>query len=401
MALTSGKVGLTRQRVEEIQAWLRDLGLGGWLLCDFRGNNPIAGSLLGLPALSRRWFVLIPSGGEPVALTHRIEQQPWSDWIGEKRVYLSWQSLQEQLGELVRGRGTLAVEHSPADAIPYVDRIPAGVLELIHAAGARTTTSADLVTALYSRWSSDGEASHRRAGKVLRAAVHDAYQWIGRQLEEGDPPTEWQVRGRILSSLTAAGLTVGTDAVVAVNEHSANPHFAPSPSSATVLRPGDVLLVDLWGKESDEAVFADQTWMAFIGSSIPDRVQLVWEAVRDARDAAIDFMREGWHAGRPVSGLEVDDRARNLIHSRGFGEFFIHRTGHSIDRELHGSGPNIDNLETRDGRRLLHGVGFSIEPGIYLEGEFGMRSEVNVHIGAEGPEVTTPDPQSQMYRIGL
>ncbi len=401
MAVTAAKAGLTRERLEEIQALIRDLGLGGWLLYDFRGNNPIAGSLLGLPPLSRRWFVLIPPTGEPIALTHRIEQQPWSDWIGENRVYLSWQSLQEGLGSLIRGRGTLAVEHSPSDAIPYVDRVPAGILELVRGAGASTTTSADLVTALYARWSEEGVASHRRASNALRAAVHEVWDWIGQRIAQADPPTEWQVRERVLSSLSEAGLNVGADAVVAVNEHCANPHFAPSPDGSAVLAPGDVLLVDLWGKETDEAVFADQTWMAFIGSSIPDAVQVVWEAVRDARDAAIALLRERWRAGLPVSGAEVDDRARDVIHDRGFGDFFIHRTGHSIDRDLHGSGPNIDNLETRDDRRLLPGIGFSIEPGVYLEGEFGIRSEVNIHIGSDGPEVTTPEAQSQMYRIDV
>ncbi len=398
MAVTAAKARLTSP-LEEIQSLLRDLGLGGWLLCDFRGNNPIACGVVGLPALSRRWFVLIPAAGDPVALVHRIEEQPWSEWAGQTSVYLSWQSLQDGLRKIATGHGELAVEYSPNDAIPYVDRVPAGVFEMLLGAGATLVSSADLVTALYARWSSEGEASHRRASEILRATVHEAYDWIAGRITLGEPVTEWRVRERILSALHSAGLSTGADVVVAVNAHAANPHFSPSPEADVPLRPGDVLLIDLWGKEGGEAVFADQTWMAFVGDSIPPQVNDAWVAVRDARDAAIELLRERSRADRPVAGFEVDDRARGLIASRGFGDLFIHRTGHSIDRELHGSGPNIDNLETRDERLLLPGIGFSIEPGVYLQGEFGIRSEVNVLMSSDGPEITTPQPQSEMFRI--
>jgi Xaa-Pro dipeptidase len=399
MAVTERTVSFSEDALRRVQQHLTEMGLDGWLLFDFRGANPVAGGVLGLPALSRRYFALLPAKGRPVAITHRIEQQPWRGWIGENRPYMSWQSLEEELARLLSGIGTIAVEHSPEDAVPYVDRMPAGVLELVHRAGVGTVSSGDLVSAFYSRWTPDGEASHRRAAEIVAATARAAFERIGDQIRAGETPNEWDLRGWVVDRLVEGGLRVGADSIVAVNRNGANPHYAPTGDQHSPIGVGDVVMIDLWGKEEDEAVYADQTWMAIVGAEPTERAQRVWEAVRDARVAAVRFIVDRVAEGRPVRGFEVDDVARGVIRARGFEDAFIHRTGHSIDRELHGSGPNIDNLETRDTRLLIPGVGFSIEPGIYLPGEIGVRSEVNVHLGSTGPVVTTPDPQTELIRI--
>lgn len=399
MAVTEQTVSLHPETVARIQTELRRQGLGAWLLYDFHGLNPVALGLLGLPALTRRWFVLVPADGEPVALTHAIEQQPWRGWIGKKRVYGSWRELETQLAELLAGVENVAMEYAPGDAVPYVDRVPAGVVEMVRAAGAEPVSSADLVSAFYARWTADGEASHRRAAIAVRETAHAAFRRVGERLAAGEEPTEYEIRQWITGELRRRGLAVGADAIVAVGPNAANPHYAPSAAESSPIRPGDLLLIDLWGKEGDDAVYADQTWMGYVGDVPPERLRRIWEAVRDAREAACELVRARWAAGDPVCGYELDDAARAVISQRGLGLYFIHRTGHSIDRELHGSGPNIDNLETRDTRRLIPGVGFSVEPGVYLEGDVGFRSEVNVFIGPDGPEVTTPDPQRDLILI--
>ena len=400
MAIVEESVSLTEETLARVQAELRELGLDGWLLYDFRGCNPVAAGLLGLPELTRRWFALLPARGKPVALTHRIEQQPWRGWIGASRPYSSWRELESGLAEMLAGAGTVAMEYSEGDAVPYVDRVPAGVLELVRGTGVEVATSADLVSAFYARWSEHGEASHRRAAAILEALAAEAFQRIGAKLSAGEAVGEWEIREWIRERIARRGLPVGGDAIVAVNANAANPHYAPSADDHAPIRPGDLVLVDLWGREAgDEAVYADQTWMAFVGAEVPPRIQEIWEAVRDAREAAVAFVRDRWGAGKPVAGYEVDDAARDVIRDRGYADHFIHRTGHSIDRELHGSGPNIDNLETRDTRRLISGIGFSIEPGVYLPGDIGFRSEVDVFMGDDGPEVTVSRPQRDLVLI--
>ena len=401
MAVVDVTVALDRETVARIQEELGRRGLDAWLLYDFRGLNPVAGGLLGLPAMTRRWFVLIPAQGEPVAITHRIEQQPWTGWIGENRPYLAWRGLEALLGDLLRGRGRVAMEYDAGDAVPYVDRVPAGVLEMVRAAGVEVVTSAELVSAFAARWSGEGLASHRRAAEILRDVAHKAFALIGERLRAGPGTDEWKIRVWIAAELKLRGLHVGGDAIVAVNANAANPHYGPSAEEHSPIRAGDVVLIDLWGKENEESIYADQTWMGYVGTEVPARVEELWSAVRDARYRAVELIQERCARGEPVAGYEVDDAARDVIRSRGFADYFIHRTGHSIDRDLHGSGPNIDNLETRDTRRLIPGVGFSIEPGIYVPGELGFRTEIDVYMTENGPEVTTPEPQHDLVLIDV
>ena len=399
MAVTEQTASLTAETVERVRAELRAVNADGWLLYNFQGFNAVAGGVLGLPAMTRRWFVWLPAEGDPVAITHRIEQQPWSTWIGENWPYSSWRELESRLGQLLGGNPRVAMEYEAGDAVPYVDRVPAGMIEMIRATGAKVVSSGNLVSAFYARWSPEGEASHRRAARHVYEVAHAAFRRIAGELRGGRAVTEWEVRSWIKDEFARRGIRVGGDAIVGVNGNAANPHYAPSAEHHAEIRPGDLVLIDLWGKEDDASIYADQTWMGFAGEAVPQRLAELFAAVRDARLAAIDLIRRRHAAGDAVAGYEADDASRNVIVERGWGEYFIHRTGHSIDRELHGSGPNIDNLETRDTRTLIPGVGFSIEPGIYLPGDVGFRSEVNVFMGPQGPEVTTPEPQTEVYAL--
>lgn len=381
---------LNAEKLVPLQAALVAAGIDGWLIFDFHGLNPIATGLLELPGMTtRRIFVFIPKSGNPVALTHAIEQGPWRDWPREwgKIQYSSWRELESQLAMLVNGK-TVAMEYSPGDAVPYLDRVPGGVLEMVRAAGANVVSSADLVTRFYAVWSAENLASHGRAAEIVAKVAHNAMQRAGDAAKSGSPISEYALQQWILSEFAASKLSTNHGPIVAIGPNAANPHYEPTAENTAVINKGDILLIDLWAREQN-GVFADQTWMGSLGA--PGEKELrIWEAVRDARDAAIALLRERIESGTPLSGGEVDDASRAVITSRGFGPQFLHRTGHSIDpRDLHGSGPHIDNLETREERLLVPGVGFSIEPGIYLASDVGMRSEVNGYIG-ETEVVITP-----------
>ncbi len=381
---------LTVDMLPRLQRLIADAGLDGWLLYDFRGTNAIAHGLLGFEGLvSRRIFAFIPRDGVPIGIQHAIEPGPWTRWpkAWPLRVYSGWRSLEQELHTLVAGK-RIAMEYSAGDAIPYLDRVPAGVLEMVRATGATVVTSAPLVSHVYATWTAPQLASHERAAEIIKTIAHDAIAYAGAQVAAGTPVAEHVVQQRILEAFERAGLETDHGPDVAASENAANPHYAPSADTPRVIAAGDVLLVDLWAREKGGGVYADQTWMGSIGAP-SSRTVTIWEAVRDARDAALTLLSTRIAAGSPVCGGEADDAARAVITERGFGPQFWHRTGHSIDsRELHGSGPQIDNLESRDDRVLIPGVGFSIEPGIYLPGELGIRSEVNCYVGEDALLVT-------------
>ena len=385
---------LNPQTLPAIQAALKAEKLDGWLLFDFHGLNPVATGMLSMEGLlSRRIFALVPSEGKPVAISHAIEQGPWKKWPAEwpKEQYSSWRTLEEKLGTLVKGK-KVAMEYSPGDAVPYLDRIPAGVLEMVKAAGATIVSSGELVTRFYAAWNPQQVESHRRAASAVAAVAKEAFALAGKRAKSGSPITEDELQRWIMDRFTEQQLFADHGPIVAVGPNAANPHYGPSSSNPTPIASGSILLIDLWAREEKgPGVYADQTWMGSLGKP-SKRAEEVWAAVRDGRDAAIALLQARVSKGEPVRGGEVDDAARNVIKSRGFGEFFTHRTGHSIDpRDLHGSGPHIDNLETREERLLIPGVGFSIEPGVYVKGEIGMRSEVNAYIDGNRA-VVTPEP---------
>jgi Xaa-Pro dipeptidase len=387
---------LTAARLGELQRVIRECGVDGWLLFDFHGVNPIAAGLLGFDGFTtRRAFAWIPADGTPVALSHVIEQGPWRHWPREwgNRPYSGWRSLEASLGELVRGR-RVAMEYSPGDAVPYLDRVPAGVVEMVQAAGATVVSSAELVTRFYAVWSEEQRASHERAAAVISGIAREALSLAGERARSA-PLTEYALQQWILERFAAEGLSTDHGPIVAVGPNAANAHYEPQERDSSAITRGSILLVDLWARE-EGGVYADQTWMASLGEP-GERDLRVWNAVREARDAAIALLRERLASGTAVRGAEVDDAARRTIERHGFGEHFIHRTGHSIDsRELHGSGPHLDNLESREERLLLPGVGFSIEPGVYLPGEVGMRSEVNAFIDGRDLLVTPSDYQREL-----
>jgi Xaa-Pro dipeptidase len=390
---------LTPATLPALQAAIADAGMDGWLLFDFQGCNPIAGGLLGLQGMvTRRIFVWVPREGVPSALGHAIEPGPWRTWppTWAHATYSSWRELERAVGVLVYGK-RIAMEYSPGDAVPYLDRVPAGVLELVRAAGAKEIVSSGaLVTRFVASWTAEHVASHRRAAEIIRTIALDAFTFAGRRARSSQPIAEHELMAWMLERFAAAGLSTDHGPNVSAGANAANPHYEPSAERPRPIVEGDVLLIDLWARETDAAeptnvgVWADQTWMATIGAPTA-RAQEIWRAIRDARDAAIAKVVDDVAAGRTLRGGDVDDAARAVVESRGFGKYFTHRTGHSIDpRSLHGAGPHLDNLETREERLLVPGVGFSIEPGVYIPGEIGMRTEVNAYI-EDGRAVITPE----------
>ena len=391
---------LQPESLPAIQSALERAGLDGWLLYDFHGLNPVAVGMLELPGMTtRRFFVYVPRKGSPVAITHAIEQGPWTGWPSKwtKEKYSSWRALESLLGNLVKEK-RVAMEYSAGDAVPYLDRIPAGVLEMVRNAGATVVSSAELVSSFYAVWSDDQRRSHERAARAVSTMGQEAIRLAGSRAGSASPLTEYALQSWIRERFAAGGLEADHGPIVAIGPNAANPHYEPTAENTATINRGDILLVDLWAREKN-GVFADQTWMGSLGAP-SRRDSEIWLAVRDARDAAISLLRERIKGHRPVRGGEVDDAARAVITERGYGEYFIHRTGHSIDpRDLHGSGPHIDNLETREERELIPGVGFSIEPGIYLSGDVGMRSEVNGFIGADGLLITPSDYQKDLMVV--
>ncbi len=376
---------------DALRAGLAAAGADGWLLFDFHGVNPVAGRVLGLGGMgSRRIFVLLPAEGEPVAVAHKIELQPLEGFPGRVVPYARWEELHAALGPLVAGR-TLAMEISPDDAVPYLDRVPYGVVQLLTRLGATIVPSGPLVTTFAARWSPADLADHRAAAEVLATVARAE---LARAVHEGGTDlTETALQARVVAALEAGGLVLDTLPIVGFGPNAANPHYEPHAGRDRTLGHDEVVLLDLWAGRSLQSVFADQTWMGFSGSRPPERVETVWATVRDARDAAVKAVQDAVRSGKAVAGYEGDRAARGVIERAGFGEWFVHRTGHSIDHDLHGSGPHLDDYETHDDRILVPGVGFSVEPGIYLPGEFGVRSEINMYWGPEGPTVTPAEPQ--------
>jgi Xaa-Pro aminopeptidase len=374
-----------------VQRALSDAGLDGWLLYDFRGLNPIAGAMLRLDGMTtRRAFAFIPARGVPVAFTHSIEQAPWRHWPQQwtRETYASWKSLEALLTRYVGGK-RVAMEYSAGDAVPYLDRIPAGVLEMVRNSGATVLSSGELVSRFYAVWNADQVASHERAAERIAAIAQEAMALAGERSRGKEPLAEHELMNWIREQFTKSGLVTDHGPNVSAGANAANPHYEPSADAPRLIKPGEILLIDLWAREEQGGVYADQTWMASIGKPSPEALE-IWHAVRDARDAAIALVQDSVARGAALRGADVDDAARAVIDGRGYGQYFTHRTGHSIDaRDLHGSGPHLDNLETREERVLLPGVAFSIEPGIYIPNSIGMRSEVNVYL-LPGEAVVTP-----------
>ena len=372
----------------------------GWLLFDFRGINPIMAAVMGGEIVgSRRAYVFIPRGRDPVALVHAVDAELWRAWpsVWRRIVWVRREELARELSALVAGK-TVAMEYSLGGAVPYGDYVPAGTLELVRASGATPVSSAELVSRYCSVWSADDLASHLTAAGILSEIAQASIRRIGERARTGDPVDEHEVTRWILEAFDRAGLVTESPPSVSYGEHAARVHYeAPADGSSPIV-PGQLLLLDLWAKEPGH-IYADQTWMASIGAPSARALEL-WNVVRGARDAALDLLRERLTARRPVAGAEADRAARGVIEAAGYGDRIVCRTGHSIDRVgLHGFGPTIDDTESFDSRVIVPGVGFSVEPGIYFPGEIGLRTEVNAHARADGLDVTPGDYQRELIVV--
>ncbi len=373
-----------------IQAALRERSIDAWLFYDHHHRDPIAYRVLGLPEhlmVTRRWYYVVPAQGEPLKLVHRIEASHLDSLPGSKREYSAWQELHENLRAMLAPFRTVAAQYSPNNLVFYVSLIDAGTVELLRSFGKEIVSSADLVSQFEATWTEEQIASHFEAAAAIDAITAAAFQEIGCRVRNGGT-NEYEIQKWFAEAFRRDKLVTDDLPIVAVNANAANPHYEPSAERHSPIREGDLVLLDVWAKKDKPgAVYYDITWMGFVGKSPSERQREVFKVVTRARDAAVEKVKSTIAAGRKIAGWEVDKAARDVITAAGFGEFFIHRTGHSIATEVHGNGANMDNLEIHDERQILPNSCFSIEPGIYLP-EFGVRSEVNVLVRPGSAEVT-------------
>jgi len=295
--------------------------------------------------------------------------------------YVSWEQQRQLLGQLLSGSRQIAMQYSPMNAVPYVSRVDAGTMELVRSFGIEVVSSGDLIQLFESRWTDGQLESHQFAAAALRRIVDEAFTHVRERLTHGKGLTEYGLQQFILSRFHDAGMVTSSAPIAAVNEHGADPHYGPPAAGSATISRDSLVLIDLWAKQAvSGAVYADITWTAFAGATVPEKHRTVFDIVRRGRDAALEFVRARIRAGQHPYGYEVDRACRDVIHAAGYGTQFVHRTGHSIGEEVHGNGANIDGLETQDTRRVLPRTCFSIEPGIYLPGEFGIRSELDVYL---------------------
>ena len=390
--------------IARIQREIKALGFDGWLLYDFHNRDAIAYHVLGLELgkfTSRRWFYWIPAVGEPVRLVSKVEATKLDALAGEKRTYLSWRELHSSLAAIMGSARKVAMQYSPTANIPYVSMVDGGTIDLVRSLGYEVVSSADLVQTFQAVLGEDAYRSHVEAGELVQAIKDEAFDLIGTELRAGRALTQYDVQQFIVRRFGESGLDcMGELPIVGTNEQPANPHFEPTAANARPIKRGDTVLIDLWAKLARPgAIFYDITWCGFVGADPPPRYVQIFTVVRDARDTAVAFIRNRFEGRQSVHGWEVDDACRAVVEQAGYGPYFIHRTGHSIGEEVHGNGVNIDNLETKDERLLVPGVCFSIEPGIYLEGDMAVRSEINVFITPSGSVEVAGTAQKDLVLI--
>jgi Xaa-Pro aminopeptidase len=377
--------------VAAIQQTLAAAGVDGWLLYDFHGANPIAVKLAGLAGAhtTRRWYYFIPASGAPKKLVHAIEPFVLDALPGAKQTYAGRVQLEQGVSRMLDGSKVVAMEYSPECAIPYISRVDAGTIDLIRRLGMRVVSSGDLVGRFEAAWNEMAVATHRAASERLYRIKDRAFEAAGARLSAGEPLGEYELQRMMVEWFREEGLIADAAPIVGAQENAGNPHYAPTRETSRPIRPNEVLLLDLWGKlDKAGAVYADITWTGFAGDP-PEAVARAFAVIVAGRDAAIERVKEGVPTPEGVRGFEVDRACRDVISAAGFGDRFIHRTGHSLGEEVHGNGVHMDDYETHDDRRLLPGTGFTIEPGIYTP-EFGVRTEINMVVGLEAAEVTGP-----------
>ncbi len=389
--------------VSAVQEALREDNLDGWLLYDFHGSNPIARRVTGLNTgaklTTRRWYYLIPSSGEPRALVHTIERDRLNHLPGDKMEYAGHDQHKSGLRSLVNGCASVAMEFSPECAIPYVSRVDAGTVDAIRTLGVDVRSSGDLVQRFEAVWDDAALANHEAASTALYTIKDQAFAMVTERIRGGATVTEFEVQEAMSAWFKAAGLTSDSRPVVAAQENAGDPHYLPTRERHRIIGPDEVLLLDLWGKVTTPgAVYADITWMGYTGGSVPTRYAEAFTVVRGGRDAAVELVQKAVRDGRSLEGWEVDRVARNNIANAGFGDQFVHRTGHSLGEEVHGNGVHLDDFETHDNRRLLPGTAVTIEPGIYFD-DYGVRTEINLYVGPLEATVTGQQ-QTEIRTLG-
>ena len=384
--------------IQRAQEFMDDHDISGWLLYDYRGINPLFWETVGpISNVTRPCWLWVPRKGPPRLLVSYVDQGRFALLGLTTTLFVSRSEMTSRLAEVLQGSGRVAMEYSPLGVLPRVSRVDAGTVEIVRDLGVEVVSSADLVQYATQRWNDEALRSHVIAAEKLGLIVQEAFRYIGRSLPSG--PTEHQVAELIRQRFVEEGMEVSDGPVVAVNEHASDPHFEPFAHSSSVIKEGDWVLIDLWSRlVGPDNMFADITWTAYVGEAVPPLHQRVFDAVIGARDAALEELSRVLAADRAVQGWELDKVARNYIADAGFGQYFNHRLGHSLGREVHSNAVNLDGWETHDTRALIPGIAVTIEPGIYLP-EFGVRSEIDVYIAEEGPRVTTP-VQTSVVLIG-
>lgn len=378
--------------IAKIQEMIRAEKLDGWLFLDHHRRDPLAYRILRLPDSlqpSRRWLYLVPAEGDPVKVVHRIESGALDSLPGRKLAYSGLHELSKVLASVLQEKARVAMQYSPNGEIPYVSMVDAGTVEYIRSFGPQIVSSANLVQNFEARWTEEQFQSHIQAGIAVDSILREAFQLIHERQRSHRTISEFEVQQFIRGLFSKASLTTDHGPIVAVNGNASDPHYEPSQDRSNEIKPGDLVLIDLWAKQDSapDAVYYDITWTGYCGEQIPEEMQKVFGFVREARESAYEFVRSRIEAGDELQGWQVDDVARNVISKAGYAEFFFHRTGHSIGTEVHGTGANMDNYEAHDVRRIIPNTCFSIEPGIYLP-RFGIRSEVNVYVSVETAVVT-------------
>jgi Xaa-Pro aminopeptidase len=378
-------------QIDDIQKALRDEKVDGWLFFDHHQRDPLAYRILKLNptrTVTRRWYYLIPAQGEPRGLVHAVESRVLSELPGKTQIYSSWGAQVDGIRTLLAGCRRIAMQYSPNCAIPYVSLVDAGTLELVRGTGVEVVTSANLVQLFEARWTAAQLELHLEAGQLVDRIRAQAFETIGTALRENRVINEWQVNRFIRDAFDKSGLLTDHGPIVGVNANMSNPHYEPLPEGSSEIRKGDAVLIDMWAKlDRPNAVYYDITWTGYCGADPPSAIQNVFGVVRDARQRAVERVQTAARHHESIHGFDVDDAARGYIREKGFAEYFVHRTGHSIGEEVHGTGANMDNLETHDERRIIPGTCFSVEPGVYLP-DFGIRSEVNVYVSPNEARVT-------------
>lgn len=386
------------KKITEAKQYLKENKLDGWLLYDFHGKNDLARQFLELSdeqMTTRRFFYWIPVEGEPVKLVHAIEANVLDAFDGEKRIYSSWEALESQVEKLLKGSKKVAMEYSPKNAIPYVSLVDGGTIDLVRSFGVEVLSSAVFIPHFTAVLNEEEKKSQKRAAKHLETIVANAWSWIAEHLSNNQQISEYDVQQKILSDFKKLHLITDHAPIAAVNAHSADPHYEPQKERSSQIQKGDFILIDLWAKE-EGGIFADITRVGVAAKAPSAKQNEIFQIVKQARDAAVSLVRGRFKEGRKVEGWEVDRAARDVIEEAGFGKYFIHRTGHSIERSLHGSGAHMDDLEMHDVRPILPSTCFSVEPGIYLPGEFGVRLEFDVLVHTNGELEITGGSQNEI-----